>query len=70
MTLEERLTALESQLQQHTKRRDAASAVMSESQIAIHQLQGAIALLQDLIKPADVPPPEKGNGPMVIATDG
>lgn len=49
MNIPERISALEQQLAQHTERRAQATAVLNESQTAILQLQGALAVLRELL---------------------
>jgi hypothetical protein len=66
MTLADRLTNLESQLADHTRRRDQAHAILQESQTAILQLQGAIALCRDLLS-TNGAPPEHGSSAVAEA---
>ena len=60
MTLAERLTALETQRAQQTQRRDQAEAILRESSQALLQLQGAIAVVRDLLSENGTPPTPSG----------
>ena len=50
-SLRERLHALETQLRDQTARRDQAIQTANDAQAAILQLQGAIAVVTDLLTP-------------------
>ena len=52
MTLQERITALESQLQEWQGRRTQASEQLQQAQAAILQLQGALTLARALAEEA------------------
>jgi len=48
LDLTERIATLETQLRQQIDRHNQARAVVDETQIAIHQIQGALALAREL----------------------
>jgi hypothetical protein len=48
-----RLDTLERQLTQQLQRRDQARAVLEQSTVTIHQLQGAIAVVRELLNGAE-----------------
>lgn len=55
MTLQERITALESQLSEWQGRRQEASEQLTQAQAAILQLQGALTLAKALAEEAAQP---------------
>lgn len=53
--IRQRIETLEKQLHETTQRRDQAQAVLNESFQLINQIQGALAVLRDLLVPTEVP---------------
>jgi multidrug resistance efflux pump len=51
--LRARLTTLEARLAQQTQRRDSARAAWQTGRVAVHQLEGAILVLRELLAPFD-----------------
>lgn len=62
--IRQRITTLEQQLREQTDRRDAAQQILSDANVAILHLQGALVVLKDLLVPEEAVPVE------VAASDG
>ena len=57
-SLKARLDVLEAQLREQTDVREQATLAASRAGAAMLQLQGAIAVVKDLLTPKDLDPPE------------
>ena len=55
--IRQRIETLEQQLRDMTARRDQARTVLEQCEIAIYQMQGARAVLQELLADPENPPP-------------
>jgi uncharacterized coiled-coil DUF342 family protein len=67
--IRQRIDTLEAQLRDVTARRDQAQTALSESMAAILQIQGALAVLRDLLVPVEVAK-EDTKVAEVVASDG
>jgi predicted nucleic acid-binding Zn-ribbon protein len=54
--IRERIATLETQLRDVTARRDEARGALQQLEIAIHQIQGALAVLRELVEAAPEEP--------------